>query len=80
MATRGTYIFDGYIKGRGMVRVFTDLDNKNFVFADSMKRDVSWYVHRNRVGPRKTSANSTKNSTTVQKKVNEEKNDQLTLF
>lgn len=54
MSYRGEYIFDGYIKGRGMVRVFSDLDNSKFVFARSMKKDVEWYVQRSIVEPRKS--------------------------
>lgn len=53
VARQGKYIFDGYISGRGMFYVFSDMDNPDFVFAESMKRDVVLYVSRSRVEPRK---------------------------
>lgn len=52
MAMQGAYIFTGYLPGKGMVRVFQDLDNTNFVFAHSMKDDSRFFVPRDRVQAR----------------------------
>lgn len=82
MAIRGEYIFTGYIKGCGMVRVFNDLDNTKFVFAESVKGNSQWYVSRSVVEPRKTKKNSTSSvkfandSESVPEKIDE----QLILF
>ena len=78
MASKGIYIFDGYIKGRGMVRVFTDLDNSQFVFAESMKKDIQWYILRSKVSPRKNEKSTVKSQTQDSKEIVEEV--QLSLF
>lgn len=46
MAFRGPYIFDGYITGRGRVRVFQDLDNSDYFFCLALKGDKQYYVRR----------------------------------
>lgn len=46
MAMQGAYIFTGYLPGKGMVRVFQDLDSTQFVFAQSMKDDSRSFVSR----------------------------------
>ena len=55
MATRGEFIFTGYIPGTGMVRVFQDMDSTTHVFALPTKADQFRYVHRTQVQPRRTS-------------------------
>ena len=56
MALQGKHIFDGYLKNRGMVRVYQDLDNSNFVFATAVRTGEEFYLHRSRVSPRKTTS------------------------
>lgn len=46
MAFRGPYLFDGYISGRGRVRVFQDLDNSRYFFCLALKSDRQYYVRR----------------------------------
>ena len=46
MAFRGPYLFDGYISGRGRVRVFQDLDSSRYFFCLAMKSDRQYYVRR----------------------------------
>lgn len=46
MALRGPYLFDGYISGRGRVRVFQDLDSSRYFFCLAMKSDRQYYVRR----------------------------------
>lgn len=53
MATQGGHIFDGYVKNIGMVRVYSDLDNPKFVFANSVKTGEEYFMIRTRVQPRK---------------------------
>lgn len=52
MAMQGAYIFTGYLPGKGMVRVFQDLDSTQFVFAQSMKDDSRSFVARDMVQAR----------------------------
>ena len=69
MATRGVYIMDGYIPNRGMFRVYQDLDNPNFLFCEAKNYDLSLYVSRERVQPRRAKANP-KINTAIHSKVN----------
>lgn len=53
MAMRGEYIGFGYVKGRGNVRIYQDLDNPAFLFVRNVKSDSQAYVARERVEFRK---------------------------
>lgn len=46
MAFRGAYLFDGYLSGRGRVRVFQDLDSSRHFFCLAHKSDRQYYVRR----------------------------------
>lgn len=60
MAMQGAYIFTGYLPGKGMVRVFQDLDSTQFVFAQSMKDDSRSFVSRDMVQVRVVKKESAK--------------------
>lgn len=53
MAMRGEFLFSGYMPGRGVVRVFHDLDSTTHVFA-MLASGQSIYTTRDRIQARKT--------------------------
>lgn len=49
MALRGTFIGEGYVPGRGLGRVFTDMDNSSHFFVILEARGIELYLARERV-------------------------------
>ncbi len=74
MATRGIYLMQGYLPGKGMVKAYQDTSNPKFLFCDAVGSDDTYYVARSRVQPRKTAS---KPSVAAEAKASEE---QPTLF
>lgn len=54
MALRGSFIADGYVPGRGMGRVYSDMDNSSHCFVILKDRGIELYLARERVQFRKT--------------------------
>ena len=53
MAMRGQLIGEGYLRGKGPVRIYKDLDSTDYLFCSTMKREGSYFVPRWRVQFRK---------------------------
>lgn len=66
MALRGAHIFNGYMRNKGMVRVYQDLDNPKFVFAVQMQTGEEIYTRREMVNPRKTKTIKVKAPSAIQ--------------
>lgn len=56
MALRGAFIAEGYVPGRGLGRVYEDMDNSSNFFVILKDRGIELYVARERVQFRKSAA------------------------
>lgn len=54
MALRGAFIAEGYVPGRGMGRVYSDMDNSSHFFVILKNRGIELYLARERVQFRKS--------------------------
>lgn len=66
MALRGAHIFNGYMRNKGMVRVYQDLDNPKFVFAVQVRTGEENYTRRSLIAPRKTKTTTMETMSSVQ--------------